>query len=109
MSESPVAMNEPLMKQIAHEAAKEAITELFLKLGIDISNPIEVQKDMQSLRAMTHRINDPEVTNDMAYLRELRLTSESIKSKTLLTFVGILVAGLVSTVVVGIKSVFADG
>jgi len=101
-------LNHEIMKQVATEAAKEAVAELFLKLGLDISNPIEVQRDMAALRAVSERINDPEMLNDMTYLRELRVTSESIKSKTLLTLVGIVVAGICSALVLGIKSLFAQ-
>lgn len=91
------------MRQVANEAAMTAINELMLKLGIDTSNPLSVQRDMQALRAVSERINDPATSQDMAYLRELRLTSESIKSKTLLAFVGFLVTGLLSAVVLGVK------
>ncbi|MBB5277777.1 hypothetical protein HNR26_003866 [Rhizobium rosettiformans] len=107
---NPTTLSEQQMKQIATEAAKEAVTETFLLLGIDVTSPLEVQRDMAALRVLSSRSDDPEVGRDMTYLRELRLTSESIKSKTLLSFVGILVAGLVSAIVVGAKSIFSgDG
>lgn len=107
MSGADTLPHETVMKQIASDAAKEAITELFLKLGIDVSNPIDVQRDMLALRTLSHQINDAEIAHDMAYLRSLRTASDSIKSKTMLTLVGLLVVGLVSALVVGVKSIFA--
>lgn len=96
---------EHLMRQVANEAATAAINELMLKLGIDVTNPLSVQKDMQALRLISERLNDSEFSQDMTYLRSLRLTSESIKSKTMLTFIGVLATGLLSAVAIGIKSV----
>lgn len=102
---SPVSAHEERMiREVASEAASTAITELFIRLGIDVSNPIEVQRDMQALRELGVRNADPQTQQDFLYLRELRLTSERIKSKTLLGFIAILVTGTVSALTVGIKS-----
>ena len=62
----------------------EAVRETFLMLGVKVDDPIEVQKDFQ-------------------HLREWRSTTESIKSKGLLTVMGILVSGMLAALWVGIK------
>lgn len=68
----------------ARALIREAVRETFLMLGVKVDDPIEVQKDFQ-------------------HLREWRTTTDSIKSKGLLTLMGILVSGLVAAAWVGIK------
>ncbi|URA07158.1 PHA00649 superfamily protein [Xanthomonas phage Mallos] len=53
-------------------------------LGVKIDDPIEVQKDFQ-------------------HLRDWRQTTESIKSKGMLTMTGVLLSGLLAAAWVGIK------
>ncbi|TGU44615.1 hypothetical protein EN788_22120 [Mesorhizobium sp. M2D.F.Ca.ET.145.01.1.1] len=60
-----------------HELKKivaEAVAETLLKLGIDASDPVELQKDM-------------------AHLRAWRESVQTVKQQGLVTAVGILVAG----------------
>lgn len=104
--ENDLGVSEALMSKIAQEAATSAVSELFLKLGIDTSDPLAMQRDMQALRKVSTLLDDPEHALDRTYLRELRKTSESIKSKTMLTVIGILVTGFVSATVVGLKAFF---
>lgn len=104
--ENEHGVSEQLMSKIAQEAATSAVSELFLKLGIDTSDPLAMQRDMQALRKVSTMLEDPETAMDRTYLRELRKTSESIKSKTMLTVIGILVTGFVSATVIGLKAFF---
>lgn len=64
-----------------HDACVDAMSTL----GIDARNPMDFQRDMQ-------------------FVRELRLTSEKIRSRALLTLVAVLVTALLSAVFLGIKS-----
>lgn len=73
-----------LTPEEAHALIREAVRETFLMLGVKVDDPIEVQKDFQ-------------------HLREWRNTTESIKSKGLLTVMGILVSGMLAALWVGIK------
>ena len=58
---------------------KETVHETFITLGVDASDPLEMQKDFQ-------------------HLREWRETSVAVKSKGLMTLVGIIVAGVAAFV-----------
>jgi hypothetical protein len=61
-----------------HELKKivaEAVSETLLQLGIDASDPVEMQKDMAHLRAWRESVN-------------------TVKQQGLVTAVGILVAGM---------------
>lgn len=63
---------------------REVVRETFLMLGVKADDPIEVQKDFQ-------------------HLREWRAATESLKSKGIMTLIGLLVGGLVAAAWVGIK------
>lgn len=69
----------------ARALIRETVRETFLMLGVKVDDPIEVQKDFQ-------------------HLREWRTTTGSIKSKGLMTLMGLLVSGLVAAAWVGIKN-----
>lgn len=73
-----------LTPEEARALIREAVRETFLMLGVKVDDPIEVQKDFQ-------------------HLREWRNTTESIKSKGLLTVMCILVSGMLAALWVGIK------
>jgi len=66
------------------DVVKETISETFIVLGIDIKDPLEVQKDFQHMRA--HR----EATT-------------IVKKRALHGFVGIIVAGTLATFWLGFK------
>ncbi len=65
-----------------HELKKivaEAVTETLLQLGIDASNPVEMQKDM-------------------AHLRSWRESVSTVKQQGLITAVGIVTAGIIGLI-----------
>lgn len=72
----------------ARALIREAVRETFLMLGVKVDDPIEVQKDFQ-------------------HLREWRSTTDSIKSKGMLTLVGIVASGLAAAVWLGLKELFS--
>lgn len=66
---------------------KETVEETFIKLGLKIDDPIEVQKDFQ-------------------HLREWRVTVTSLKMKALVAAVGVVVTGSLAAIWVGFTSQF---
>lgn len=73
---------------VATRAAREAVDQTFLRLGICAGEPIEVQKDM-------------------AHLREWRTTTESVKRKGAVTVAGLIVSGLLAALWLGVKLLVA--
>ncbi|UGL62760.1 hypothetical protein [Xanthomonas phage FMYAK-P1] len=71
----------------ARALIREAVRETFLMLGVKVDDPIEVQKDFQ-------------------HLRDWRLTTDSVKTKTLVAMVGVAVTGLAGALMLGIKEIF---
>lgn len=68
-------MTETELKKIV----AEAVAETLLKLGIDASDPIELQKDMQ-------------------HLREWRESVATVKRQSLITAIGILTVGILGLI-----------
>lgn len=73
-------MNEQEIRKIVAEAVAETLT----RLGIEASEPLEVQKDMQ-------------------HLREWRESIATVKRQSLITAIGILVAGALGIVWMAVK------
>ncbi len=78
---------EALMREIAREAACQAVERTLVAHGIDPENPLEFQKDM-------------------LHLREWRLRIEHIQDKSLMTVVVIMVGVVAAAIGLGIKSKF---
>jgi hypothetical protein len=65
---------------------RRTVKETLLSMGIDAADPIEMQRDFQTLR-------------------DWRRASTSIRTKALLTAVGLLAAGILGALWIGVKSV----
>ena len=85
LSKGGDALDKEELRTLMHDAVVDAMSTL----GIDARNPMDVQKDMQ-------------------FVRELRLTSESVKKKALITLVGLLVIAGAGAVWIGIKSLIGQ-
>lgn len=83
MSQDTTPSAEELDKMRA--VARMTVDELLIRMGIDVSDPIEMQKDFQ-------------------HLRDWRTSTESIKKKSVLTLVGILITGMAGALWLGFKS-----
>lgn len=91
------------VQDIAERAAKAAVSEILLTLGIDTRNPLDAQKDFVVLREMRELMRDTEFQADLAHIRKWRKSVEAIQTKGLLTVVGLLVTGIVTLLVAGLK------
>ena len=77
-------------RAIAKEAAREAVQEMMTRLGIDNTNPLDMQRDMQ-------------------WVRDTRKGSEKIKEKGILTLIGAAVLGGVTILWLGLKQSLNGG
>jgi len=77
----------PVMDTELRDIVRQTVKDTLTTLGVDLKNPIQMQKDFQ-------------------HLRDWREASDSIKTKGMLTFVGILVTGIIGAFVLGIKDFF---
>lgn len=73
--------------QPQHDTIRRVVHETLLELGVQHTEPMEMQKDFQ-------------------YLRDWRTTMEQARSKSILTLVGFLVTGTVALLILGAKHFF---
>ena len=76
---------EALLRQIASEAARQAVERTLTSYGIDPENPFEFQKDM-------------------LHLREWRLRAERIQEKGLMTITVIVITGIAAMIWIGFRT-----
>jgi hypothetical protein len=77
-------MNPNEVRTVAQQAARDAVKETLLAIGIDINDPLAAQRDFASLR-------------------EWRQSIEAVRSKGFLTLVGIAVTGMLALLWTGLK------
>lgn len=92
-----------MMEQVAEEASVRAIKRTLTSLGMDHTQPIEVQKDMASLRHFRKIIDDPEFQADMLHLRKWRKALDAVQNKSILASIGVIVAGALAATWIGIQ------
>lgn len=81
-------MTEDQVRRIAAEAATQAIRETLQRLGVEVEDPRQMQRDMQ-------------------YLRDWRNSVDAVKSKSLATLVGIAVSGFAALLILGLRDYFS--
>lgn len=72
-----------LTNEQLEDIVEKTVTNTLLKMGIDASDPIEVQKDMQ-------------------HVRNWRESTESIKNKSITTIVGFIIVGGLGLLIAGL-------
>lgn len=84
------------MEETAVAAAHATVCETFTNIGIDISNPIEAQQTFSALRSIAEKFNSEEFQADLAHLQRWRKSMEGLRSKILLTAVGLITAAFMA-------------
>jgi len=69
------------------EIVSKGVEQAFVRMGIQADNPIEMQKDFQ-------------------HLREWRTSMEAVKRKSVLSAIGVIVAGIITAIWVGVRALF---
>jgi uncharacterized membrane protein len=81
------------VKGVAESAAREAVREVLLTLGLDVTAPIAAQADFAIMREVGKLARDAEFRKDLEAIRAWRLALAQIRSKGMLAAVGVLVSG----------------
>lgn len=79
-----------LTRQELKDVIREAVDEAFTKMGIDTTNPIEMQADFK-------------------HLREWRLSMVAMRTKGMLAIMTIVVSGAAAALWVGFKATLTQG
>lgn len=79
------AEDEGKLREIIRETVRLTVRETFERLGVDVADPIEFQRDLQSLR-------------------EWRLVVQAARKHAILALLGVLVTGSAAALWIGVKS-----
>jgi hypothetical protein len=96
-----------LLKNIATEAADQAVRKWFMVMGLDVEDPIAAQDDFGMLREMTKKLKEDAFHQDLRWLRSARVRAEGITGKALIGAVGVAVLGAMQAMWVGLKSMLS--
>lgn len=88
MDSSGPEKNRVLSEQELEDLIERAISRAFTKFGIDTDHPLEVQRDLQ-------------------FVRDWRTTTESLKGKTIVVAIGIVVAGAMGVFWLGLRAIMS--
>ncbi len=94
---------EAAMGRIAQEAATAAVRQTLITVGIDHAHPIEIQKDMATLRELRMLVDDEEFRKDMLHLRRWRKTMDNVQSRSTVMALGLVSLGILGLVVYGFR------
>lgn len=93
-----------LLKQVSDEAARKAVHDAFMVMGLDLDKPIESQQNFAVLRELSVKVTDPENRADALWVRQTRVRMDGIFGKAILTAVGLAVVGAAHTLWTGFTS-----
>lgn len=94
---------EALMEKIAKDAAKRAVGELLISLGINAQDPLEAQQNFAALAKIRTILDDPECTKDRNFSRNMRKTYEGVEKVGIKAAMSMAVFGLLAFILYGIK------
>lgn len=97
-------MSQAEITDIAERAAETTLRRLMITIGIDINDPLKAQRDFAVMREIGALVMDPEFRKDIEHTRAWRLTLQSVRTKSMLTAIGIVVTGLMAAMAVAIRS-----
>lgn len=90
-----------IIRDVINETVPVAVNASFERLGFDVSDPIEMQRQAAYLREATKREQDPEVWADRQHLRDWRKQCEAVKSAATSVAVKTVVAGIFVLIMLG--------
>lgn len=83
--DQPIILTKDEIRDLICQGVEDAMT----RLGMDASNPLEMQRDFQ-------------------HLRDWRLSVNSAKTKGVVAIVGIIVTGMLGALFMGLKVIFTQ-
>lgn len=92
------------LEMIASAAAKKAVDETFMKLGIDTSDPIKAQRDFAILSEARKLLDDEDFRADLTHLRKWRLAMDKAQSQSIIVMVTLIFTGIATAFWLGFKS-----
>ena len=98
-----------MVEEVAKLAAKEAVHDTLTTLGLDVSDPLEGQKDMAALRDVRLLLRNEEFQKDLQQIRALRTSGKFIRTTAGRTIVTVLATGFLGIIWLGVQGYFGFG
>lgn len=92
-----------LLKQVSDEAARKAVHDAFMVMGLDLEDPIKSQRNFALLRDLSEKAGDEDFQADLLWVRKTRTRMEGVVGKALLTAVALAVVGAAHTIWAGLQ------
>jgi len=97
------------VEEIAASAATKAVRETLLTIGVDVTHPIEAQRDFAVMRQIGRLAMDAEFRKDLEYAREWRLGMQSLRTAGARTAIGVVVTAALGALWLGVQQLMTRG
>jgi hypothetical protein len=91
------------VEHIADRAARKAVEDTLLLIGVDVRNPVTAQEQFASLRRMATLVENEEHAADMAFVRRVRLARDAVVDSSWRTTAKVLITFALGLLAVGSK------
>lgn len=91
--------------EIAEWAAERAVAKTLIAIGIDVADPLKAQRDFALWREMGELAMSAEFRKDIEHTRKWRKAVEAIQLKGALAIIGLLAAGAMAALWVGVADI----
>ena len=85
---------------------KEIVHDTLTSMGLETDRPLEMQRDMASIREIRLLLADPALQADLLHLRKWREAMELAKKRSIISMATMVAAGIVAALTIGVKEIF---
>src|ERR1700722_11649066 len=92
------------VREIAEAPGREVVRETLLAIGLDVADPLKLQRDFVVMREVGALAMDPEFRKDIEHTRKWRKAIEQVETKSFIAAVGMIATGVIGLVWAAIRS-----
>ena len=91
------------VREIAEATGREVVRETLLAIGLDVADPLKLQRDFVVMREVGALAMDPEFRKDIEHTRKWRKAIEQVETKSFIAAVVMIATGVVGLLWAAIK------
>src|SRR5579883_1603776 len=99
----PMTMTPTEVREIAQATGREVVRETLLAIGLDVADPVKLQRDFVIMREVGALAMDPEFRKDIEHTRKWRKAIEQVETKGFIAAVGMIATGVIGLIWAMIK------
>ena len=96
------------VREIAEATGREVVRETLLAIGLDVADPVKLQRDFVVMREVGALAMDAEFRKDIEHTRKWRKAIEQVETKGFIAAVGMIATGVIGLVWAAIKGKFGS-